>query len=343
MSESERFQRGIANAVDVCMAVSGDDRVLVTTDQVTEHIGRSLADRAEQAGAEVKLVYLEDYGDRPLTEVPEAMISDAVNFVPTVTFFAASGQAGEVKMRMGSTLLLRQELDRLDAEHPRRAHMIGITRRLILEGMNADYQQIHNLTMQVLERVENARSIRVTSRKGSDLTAAFNPEYRWVPCHGLYHEQGEGGNLPEGEVFTCPETLNGVIVADVLGDYFSPKYGVLDQPVRFEIRDGLAAKVSCDDPDLEEEIRAYLKSAEHGSRAGEFAIGTNTAVKSLSGNLLQDEKIPGIHVAFGNPIGNETGADWTSDVHIDVIPTDCTIWVDDQLLLKDGEFQTEDN
>jgi leucyl aminopeptidase (aminopeptidase T) len=343
MSENERFQRGITHAVDVCMAASKEDRVLVTTDQITEEIGRSLADRAEQIGAEVKLVYLEDYGDRPLTEVPEAMISDAVDFLPTVTFFAASGQPGEVKMRMGSTLLLRQELDRLEAEHPRRAHMIGITRRLILEGMNADYQQIHDRTMQVLERVKNARTIRVTSKKGSDLTATFNPEYRWVPCHGLYHEQGEGGNLPEGEVFTCPDTVDGVIVADVLGDYFSPKYGVLDQPVRFEIRNSLVEKISCQDSNLEEEIRAYLNSAEHGSRAGEFAIGTNTAVESLSGNLLQDEKIPGIHVAFGNPIGNETGADWTSDVHIDVIPSDCTIWVDDQLLLSHGTFHLDDH
>jgi len=341
MRESERFQQGIANAVEVCMAVTAEDRVLVTTDQTTEKIGRSLANQAEETGAEVKLVYLEDYGKRPLTHVPQAMITDAVEFLPTVTFFAASGQEGEVKMRMGSTLLLKQEFDRLEMDYPRRAHMIGITRRLILEGMNADYQHIHDLTMQVLKRVEDAQTIRVISRKGSDLTASFNPEYRWVPCHGLYHQQGEGGNLPEGEVFTCPENLDGVIVADVLGDYFSPKYGVLDQPVHFEIQGGLVENVTCEDGGLEEEIRNYLKSTEYGSRAGEFAIGTNTAVKELSGNLLQDEKIPGIHVAFGNPIGDETGADWTSDVHIDVIPTDCTIWVDDQLLLKDGEFQLD--
>lgn len=341
MDNQDRFHRGIANAVNVCMGVTARDRVLVTTDRKTEEIGRSLANQAGEAGAEVKLVYLEDYGKRPLTDVPPAMITDAVEFLPTVTFFAAGGQEGEVKMRMGSTLQLKGEFDRLEKEYPRRAHMIGISRQLILEGMNADYQEIHDLTMRVTARVRDAETIRVTSQKGSDLVANFTPEYTWVPCHGLYHQPGEGGNLPEGEVFTCPAALDGVITADVLGDYFSQTYGVLDQPVRFEIQDSLVKSVSCANSALEKEIERYLESAENGRRVGEFAVGTNTSVTELSGNLLQDEKIPGIHVAFGDPIGRETGANWTSDIHIDVIPTDCTIWVDDRLLLQNGVFQLD--
>jgi aminopeptidase len=45
---------------------------------------------------------------------------------------------------------------------------------------------------------------------------------------------------------------------------------------------------------------------------GEFAIGTNIGVRDVIGNILQDEKIPGIHIAFGNPYGAHTGADWYS-------------------------------
>jgi leucyl aminopeptidase (aminopeptidase T) len=43
-------------------------------------------------------------------------------------------------------------------------------------------------------------------------------------------------------------------------------------------------------------------------RVGEFAIGTNIGVHDVIGNILQDEKIPGIHIAFGNPYGAHTGA-----------------------------------
>ena len=52
---------------------------------------------------------------------------------------------------------------------------------------------------------------------------------------------------------------------------------------------------------------------------GEFALGTNTAVRDVVGNILQDEKIPGVHVAFGHPYAHHTGADWVSSTHIDCV------------------------
>ena len=32
----------------------------------------------------------------------------------------------------------------------------------------------------------------------------------------------------------------------------------------------------------------------------------------MIGVLLQDEKVPGVHIAFGDPYGNQTHADWAS-------------------------------
>ena len=112
------------------------------------------------------------------------------------------------------------------------------------------------------------------------------------------------------------------------------------RPIRAdgEVKDGYVEAVDCQDKEIAEELLAYLNSAENGTRAGEFAIGTNTAVTELTGNLLQDEKIPGIHVAFGNPSGYQTGADWTSVVHVDVVPINCTIEVDGVTIMKDGQF-----
>ena len=135
--------------------------------------------------------------------------------------------------------------------------------------------------------------------------------------------------------------MNGIVVADVLGDHFSPKYGVLTNPVTVIIKNSLVENVSCKDGQIAQEFIEYLDSAENGRRVGEFAIGTNTAIKKLSGNLLQDEKIPGIHIAFGNPYPRETGADWASTVHVDVVPTNCNISVDNYVLMTEGKFQFE--
>ncbi len=334
----EKFNTGIQNAVRVCMNITPSDKVLVISDLKTLSIGKAITAESARIGAQSRLIKLEEFGTRPMTDVPPAMIKELAAFKPTVTFFAADGQEGEVKMRMALTKEIRKTFTELNLPFPRHGHMIGITTPLIREGMTADYVEINRLTLEILELVKNAKTIKVTSQKGTDITATFNPDYKWVACHGLYHTAGDWGNLPEGEVFTCPQTLDGTIVADVLGDYFSPKYGILDSPMTIKVKNGTVEGVSCENQSIADEFMAYLESSENGLRVGEFAIGTNTAVTELSGNLLQDEKIPGIHVAFGNPIGYETGADWSSDVHVDVVPVNCTIYLDDKMIMKDGVF-----
>jgi leucyl aminopeptidase (aminopeptidase T) len=67
-------------------------------------------------------------------------------------------------------------------------------------------------------------------------------------------------------------------------------------------------------------------------------IVTNIGLQKLSGNLLQDEKIPGVHVAFGHPYPEETGADWDCPSHCDGVATRSTVKVDGQYLMRDGAF-----
>src|SRR6185312_14281756 len=220
----------------------------------------------------------------------------------------------------------------------RHGHMIGINEMLMADGMCADYDEVFVQTNQVYELVKGAKNIHVTSTKGSDVTATFHPDWKWVPCHGRYHEQGKWGNLPEGEVFTAPATVDGVLVCDVLGDYFSEKYGVLEHPLVITVKDGYVIEVTSQNVALAQEVRDYLFSVPNGNRAGEFAIGTLTSLKKLVGNLLQDEKMPGLHVAFGNPYPEFTGANWSSTIHVDVIPTGCTISVDGNVIMRNGEF-----
>jgi leucyl aminopeptidase (aminopeptidase T) len=90
--------------------------------------------------------------------------------------------------------------------------------------------------------------------------------------------------------------------------------------------------------ELEDEFWRYCHTDENSDRVGEFAIGTNIAVRDVIGNILQDEKIPGIHIAFGNPYGAHTGADWYSSTHIDVVGTNFDIWVDEQPIMRRGQF-----
>lgn len=330
-SFEERIQIGANNAVR-CMGVTEKDRVFILTDFERASIARRIAAAVLEQHADVTIRFLEHYGARPLTEFPDDLRHDLVQFRPTVTFYIATAKPGEISFRIPLLPFLVSELK------VRHGHMIGIDEQLMVEGMCANYDEVFKLTNRVYEKVRHAKRIHVTSEKGSDVTATFHQDWRWVPCHGRYHEQGKWGNLPEGEVFTAPATIDGVLVCDVLGDYFSEKYGVLKHPLVMKIERGFVTDVSSEDTALAQEVREYLFSVPNGNRAGEFAIGTLTSLDHLTGNLLQDEKIPGLHVAFGNPYPQFTGADWDATIHVDVIPTNCTIEVDDEIIMRDGVF-----
>ena len=324
---------GARNAVRSCLAIGSGDRVAIVTDHDTERIALALKRASEEAGATAEIVMLEEFGQRPFTSIPPGF-SEALHALgPTAAFFAAQGQKGEISFRIPLRNLLVEDLN------VRFGHMISIDERLMVEGMMADYTVVSQLVHRVTDLVAPAREVRVVNPKGTDLRVSLSPELRWKPCPGIYHRQGEWGNLPEGETFTCPENVDGVLVVDVLGDYFSSKYGVLEHPVTIRIRDGRITGVDCKNAALREELDSYLHSSENSDRVGEFAIGANLWVRSLTGNLLQDEKIPGVHVAFGNPYPEDTGARWNARTHVDVIPTECTIWADGKLLMRDGRFE----
>lgn len=332
LSFEERLQLGAENAVR-CMGVTSQDRVFILTDYEREGLARRVAAAVLAHHADVSVRFLEHYGERPLTEFSDDLRNDLMQAHPTVTYYIATAKPGEITFRLPLLPFLANELK------TRHGHMIGIDEEVMAEGMCADYDEVFRLTNEVYELVRGARKIHVTSEKGSDVTATFHPTWKWIPCHGRYTQQGTWGNLPEGEVFTAPATVDGVLVCDVLGDFFSEKYGVLKQPVTLTVKDGYITSVTCEDGVIEKDVRDYLFSTPDGNRAGEFAIGTLTSLQRLSGNLLQDEKMPGLHVAFGNPYPEFTGADWSAKIHVDVIPTRCTIEVDGREIMRDGKFR----
>jgi aminopeptidase len=331
MSFEERQQLGAENAIR-CMGVTEKDRVFIFTDFERGGIARRVASAALARHADVTVRFLEHYGERPLTVFSDELRNELIQARPTVTYYIATAKPGEIAFRMPLLPFLAKELK------VRHGHMIGIDENLMGEGMCADYDEVFTLTNKIYEIVRHAKEIHVTSAKGSDVTATFHPDWKWIPCHGRYSEQGKWGNLPEGEVFTAPATVDGVLVCDVLGDFFSEKYGVLKHPVTLTVKDGYITTVACEDAEIEKDVRDYFFSTPNGNRAGEFAIGTLTSLTKLSGNLLQDEKMPGLHVAFGNPYPEFTGADWDAKIHVDVIPSRCTIWIDGKEIMRDGKF-----
>jgi leucyl aminopeptidase (aminopeptidase T) len=267
---------------------------------------------------------------RPLVDMPQPVLDDMET--SQVSIFAVVAQKNELRTRMQMT-------DVVNRRKMRHAHMVNIERRIMLEGMRADFQKVDALSVKVWEIATASHRVRARTAAGTDIVADLNPNYKWLKTSGII-SQNKWGNLPGGEVFTTPGEVNGVFVIDgVVGDYLCAKYGDLRQtPLTIQVEKNRLAKATCANRELQEEFWRYTHTDENSDRVGEFAIGTNIGLRGVIGNILQDEKIPGVHIAFGNPYGAHTGADWDCSTHIDVVGTKFDIWADDRQIMRSGEF-----
>ncbi len=321
---------GARNAVRVCLNIQPAERVTVITDRECEAIAASLVHEIEEVGAPHQCFVLEDVASRPLTGLPPIVAEDMER--SQVSIFAVHVQENELRSRMEMT-------DIVNRRRMRHAHMVNINRQIMLEGMRADYQKVDRLSTKVLNLVQVASEIRATTPAGSDFRATLDPNYKWLKTSGLISPD-KWGNLPGGEVFTTPGEVNGTFVIDgVVGDYLCERYGSLeDAPLTVHVKNNRLVEASSDNRELRDAFWRYTHTDENSDRVGEFAIGTNIELTHVIGHILQDEKFPGIHIAFGNPYGAHTGADWYSATHIDVVGTHFDIWVDGQQIMRNGAF-----
>ncbi|MGA7557590.1 MAG: aminopeptidase [Terriglobales bacterium] len=324
---------GARNAVRVCLRVEPSEKVTVITDEVSLEIAAAIVHELEDIGCPYQTWVLEDVATRPLTDLPLPIAEDLET--SQVSIFAVQAQTNELKSRMQMT-------DIVNRRKIRHAHMVNIKKRIMLEGMRADFQKVDRLSVKVMEIVRKAKQIRAKTPAGTDLVADLNPNYRWVKTSGIISKE-KWGNLPGGEIFTTPGEVNGTFVIDgVVGDYLCAKFGDLRaNPLTIHIKGNRLIEAHSANQELKDDFWAYTHTDENSNRVGEFAIGTNIELKDVIGEILQDEKYPGVHIAFGNPYGAHTGAEWYSATHIDVVGRKFDIWVDGEQIMRAGQFLIE--
>ena len=324
---------GARNAVRVCLRIQPSEKVTIITDNFTREIAASLVKEVEDVGAPFSAFVLEELAPRPLIGLPAEILEDLET--SQVSIFAVQVQSNELRSRMQMTEVVNRR-------RIRHAHMVNINRQIMLEGMRADFMKVDRISSKVLDLVRVASQIKAKTAAGTDLVADLEPSYRWLKTSGLISPD-KWGNLPGGEVFTTPREVNGTFVIDgVVGDYLCEKFGDLKEtPLTICIKGNRLTEVHSANKELEQDFWAYTHTDENSDRVGEFAIGTNIEVKDVIGHILQDEKFPGIHIAFGNPYGEHTGAQWYSSTHIDVVGRKFDIWVDGQQIMREGRFLIE--
>ncbi|HZQ42071.1 MAG TPA: aminopeptidase [Acidobacteriaceae bacterium] len=337
MSFPEEFRAGARNAVTTCLRIQPSEKVTLITDDATREIAASIAVELDAIGCRWNAFVLEELAERPLKEMPKAVLDDMES--SAVSIFAVQVQPNELRSRMQMT-------DVVNRRRMRHAHMVNITPEVMVQGMRADFNAVDRLSQKVLDKVRAAKYVRATSGAGTNIFAELEPNYKWFKTSGIISPE-KWGNLPGGECFTAPGEVNGVFVVDgVVGDFLCARFGILRQtPLTIHVGHNRITSVQSANKELEQAFWEYTHTDENSDRVGEFAIGTNIGVSRVIGNILQDEKFPGIHIAFGDPYGAHTGAPWKSTTHIDVVGLEFNIWLGDgtneEQIMSEGKFLIE--
>jgi leucyl aminopeptidase (aminopeptidase T) len=324
---------GARNAIDVCLNIQPGERVALVADEASRSVAASLEQALEERGATAECLLIESVAKRPLAAAP----AEVVDLLDTVDagILCIQPREGELTARMAIVAVVEKR-------HIRYAHMVGVTPRIMREGMRADYRQVDRLSQLLCERMEHARTVSVRTEGGTNFSATFDHTLAWVKTSGLINPR-YWSNLPAGEVFTTPASVDGTFVCDgTAGDYFNGKYGSLDRtPLVLEISGGRLVAAHCDRTDLERDFWSYCHTDGNSDRVGELAFGTNLGLREMIGVLLQDEKVPGVHIAFGDPYGSQTHADWSSRTHVDVLTRRCDVWIDAEQVISEGQYLME--
>ncbi|MFO7445283.1 MAG: aminopeptidase [Ignavibacteriaceae bacterium] len=306
-------------AIKDCMGTKKNESVLVITDDNKHEIGYALYKNARMLGHRSLFIEMKPgniNGEEPPAEIAELMQRFDVVFCPT------SKSLTHTDARRAAS-----------AKGVRVATFPGITKDVMIRGMNADYKKISKLTIKLTKILESGKRVRVTSKIGTDISFSIEGRKGYA-SKGLFHAKGESGNLPTGEAFLAPVegTANGVFVVD--GSMAS--LGLIKNAnLTFEVKNGYAVKIT--GGSLAKKLNAQLDKIGRDARnIAEFGIGTNDSAK-LSGVLLEDEKVMGtIHIAIGNNVS--MGGSVNVPIHLDGIVKKPTVYLDDRVIMKDGKL-----
>ncbi|HAB51633.1 MAG: leucyl aminopeptidase [Ignavibacteria bacterium RIFOXYB2_FULL_35_12] len=306
-------------AIKTCMCTKKDEKVLVITDEQKREIGYALYSNALRLGHQSLYVEMKSgkiNGEEPPEAVGELMQKFDVVLCPTA-----------------KSLTHTNARRAASAKGVRVATFPGITKDVMIRGMNADYNKISKLSIKLKDILEKGSHVRITSALGTDISFSIKGRTSYA-SKGLFHAKGESGNLPTGETFLAPVegTSNGIFIVD---GSMAGLGLIKNVNITIKVKDGYATEIK--GGILAKKLSKQLDDVGRDARnIAEFGIGTNDSAK-LSGVLLEDEKVMGtVHIALGNNVS--MGGSVNVPIHLDGVIKKPTVYLDGQILMKNGKL-----
>lgn len=316
--------------VEGALGLVPGERIVLVVDEARAELAHALEEAARLAGARSMVFTLEDYGPRPLLQAPTEVVGALEGSQASVLL--ATGEPAEIRMR---SELLRM-VSKVNLRH---AHMIGVSREVLMAGLAIDPQRIAGIALALRARIRPSSVIRVRSPAGTDLEIRCHGRFRWVEHSGRIRP-GKWENLPSGQLLSATPDITGTFVANasMAGIVGVDESAVLRSPLELKIDAGRVRGVGGSASAMVRAVEAFVRSGRNLDRVGHFAFGTNIGLVEPMGANIADQNLPGMHLTLGMAYPELTLADWDAEGQLNLSGKHADIDIDGEPVMRSGRY-----
>jgi 2,5-dihydroxypyridine 5,6-dioxygenase len=193
------------------------------------------------------------------------------------------------------------------------------------------------------QRLGNARSLRFTNALGTDCTYKLG-DYGVIAEYGYSDIPGRWDHWPSGFLFTggADDGVDGKVVL-APGDIIFPFKSYVQTPVEFTIEQGRIVDIRGQlDADL---VSEYMRSFHDEKAYGIAHIGWGLNQNARWSYLATDRRGLGMHgrsfygnVLFSTGPNQEFGGTNDTQCHVDIPMRNCSLFLDDEPIVMDGDI-----
>lgn len=321
MVSREEMMRTARMLAEHCVALRPGENVLVIGDTTTEAIADVLAEAARERGGDVVLAIMDpraQHGNDPPKVLAAAMLASDVMLMAVKHSITHTTARKEASARGARAAVLR-----------------SVTVESMTQGAaTADYPAVRRLTREIARVLTAGRAVRVTSPEGTDLRMRIEGRAA-LALDGFSTEPGTFTPFPTGEAAIVP--VEGSAEGVAVFDHAIDNVGVLDAPIRCEVRQGRIVRV--EGGRSADAFRALIGTDADAGNIAEFAVGTNPKSR-LRGNMAEDKVLLGVvHIGVGD--SHTIGGLVESAIHVDAIILNPTVEVDGRTLVERRKMLVE--
>ena len=295
----------LARALKSSLHIKQKDSVLIITDESMEKIAEKFYHVAKAIATNTQILKIKPTGQHG--REPPKIVSIAM-------------KRYDVVICLTKFSLTHTDFTRNAVKAGKRVALLPGFKEEMFASIDIDYEKMKANAIKLKKILERADEIKITTDSGMDIKFSV----KGVKITPSYADAAEGViNLPDGEVFLPPNSMNGDIVFDSADS--------ISEQTKVVVKDNTI--IEFEDSENGKKLEKML-SGKNAKFIAEFGIGLNEKAKII-GSVLQDEKVLGTcHIAFGNNTG--FGGTNRADVHIDVIINEPTITADGKKIMVRG-------